>query len=138
MTGAPGGRDNRDLEDVDALITDRYLDSILAAHARGAEVAPILARDLPAHDIRRVAARLARDLPRFHPSFRFEEALAAKLAEAAAQMRLPLAAGGEEGAGSIAPLRATPFHAIEDGTSTPLFREPLARYSGESSSSVAR
>jgi hypothetical protein len=113
VTGAPGERGNRDLEDVHALITDRYLDSILTAHARSADVAPILAGDLPARDIRTIAARLARDLPRFHPSFRFEEALAAKLAEAAARMRLPLASGGEESAGSIAPLHAAPLYAIE-------------------------
>jgi hypothetical protein len=113
VTGAPGERGDRDLEDVHALITDRYLDSILAAHGRGADVAPILTRDLPAHDIWHVAARLARELPRFHPSFRFEEALAAKLAEAAARMRLPLAAGGEERAGSIVSLETTPLHAIE-------------------------
>jgi hypothetical protein len=113
VTGAPGERGNRDLEDVHALITDRYLDSILAAHARGADVAPILAGDLPAHDIRHIAARLAHDLPRFHPSFRFEEALAAKLAEAAARMRLPLAAGGEESVGSIAPLHTEPLYAVD-------------------------
>jgi len=99
VTGASGERGSRELQDVDALITDRYLDSILAAHARGADVGPITARDLPAHEIRLAVERLVRDLPRFHPSFRFEEALAGKLAEAAARMRLPLAADGE-GSGS--------------------------------------
>lgn len=96
MTGAPGGGGgNRELQDVDALITDRYLDSILAAHARGADTGPREAGGLPGRDIRLVVERLARELPRFHPSFRFEEALAAKLAEAADRMHLPLAAGGE-------------------------------------------
>ena len=129
MTGAPGERGNRDLDDVNALITDRYLDSILEAHARRADVAPILAGDLPAPDIRHLAARFARDLPRFHPSFRFEEALAAKLAEAAARMRLPLAAGGEESASSIAPLHSTPLYAIEadDDTLIPATRPVIGR-----------
>ena len=47
------------------------------------------------------ADRLARDLPRLHPSFRFEEALAARLAEVALRMRLPAAAGAE---GLVVPL----------------------------------
>jgi hypothetical protein len=106
VTGAPGERGGRDQQNVDALITDRYLDSLMAAHARGADDAPIPARDLPPRDIRLMASRLARELPRLHPSFRFEEALAGKLAEAAARMRLPLAAGGETSAPVIVPLYA--------------------------------
>jgi hypothetical protein len=47
------------------------------------------------------ADRLARDLPRLHPSFRFEEALAARLATAAAAMRLPNAVGAD---GAVVPL----------------------------------
>lgn len=85
----------RDGEEIEALVTDRYLESILDAHARGADIAPILIDLRPDPDLHRAASRLARDLPRLHPSFRFEEALAAKLQEAAARMRLPLAAGGE-------------------------------------------
>ncbi len=129
MTGAPGERSNRDRQDVDALILDRYLDTILAAHARGADDAPIPAGDEPAWDIRFAVARLTRDLPRFHPSFRFEEALAAKLAEAASRMRLPLAAGAEGSGSVIAPLPATPLHAI-DGADDLLpddGRAPIAR-----------
>ena len=90
MTGAFAGRDSHE---VDALVTDRYLDAILAAHARGADHGPAGAP--PAAPVRLAADRLARDLPRLHPSFRFEEALAARLAEAAARMGLPVAAGGE-------------------------------------------
>lgn len=113
MTGAPGQRGSREHQDIDALVTDRYLDSILAAHARGADAGP--ARDLPESDVRRAAERLARDLPRLHPSFRFEEALAAKLAEAAARMGLPLAAGGEGSAGAVVRLAtATPYLPDED------------------------
>ena len=45
--------------------------------------------------VRRAADRLRRDLVRVHPSFRFEERLAARLAEAAVALRVPLAAGAE-------------------------------------------
>jgi hypothetical protein len=96
VTGAFRGRDARE---VDALVTDRYLDALLAAHARGTDRGP-WAND-PADPIRRTADRLARELPRLHPSFRFEEALSARLAEVAGRMRLPVAAGGE---GWVAPL----------------------------------
>ena len=47
---------------------------------------------------RRAADRLRHDLVRVHPSFRFEERLATRLAEAAVALRVPLAAG--DGAGS--------------------------------------
>jgi len=96
MTGYPSGREGHD---VDALVTDRYLDALLAAHERGADRGPAAAE--PAPDRRSAADRLARDLPRLHPSFRFEEALAARLAEVAARMGLPVAAGAE---GLVGPL----------------------------------
>jgi hypothetical protein len=96
VTGASAGRDG---SEVDALITDRYLEALLAAHARGADHGPAAAE--PLAPIRLAADRLARDLPRFHPSFRFEEALAARLAEAAARMDLRAAAGAE---GLVVPL----------------------------------
>ena len=90
MTGAFAGRDAHEVE---ALVTDRYLDALLAAHGRGADHGP--AATSPAGPIRAAADRLARDLPRWHPSFRFEEALASRLAEVAAGMRLRTAAGAE-------------------------------------------
>jgi hypothetical protein len=89
MTGAFAGRDGHD---VDALVTDRYLEALLTAHARGADHGPSPAN--PEDTVRRTADRLASDLPRFHPSFRFEEALAARLAEAAARMRGPAGVHG--------------------------------------------
>jgi hypothetical protein len=101
VTGARAGSTSRDFQDVDALITDRYIESILGAHARGADAGPTPAGSRPDEDIRMVAERLARELPRLHPSFRFEEALAARLGDMAARMHLPLAAGGE---GVIVPL----------------------------------
>ena len=84
MTSVFAGRDGHE---VDALVTDRYLEALLAAHARGADSGP--SPVAPAYPIRSVADRLARDLPRLHPSFRFEEALASRLAHVAAGMRRP-------------------------------------------------
>jgi len=82
VTWAPAGRDSHD---IDALVTDRYLETLLAAHARGADAGPAPAEADPI--LRQTMTRLARDLPRFHPSFRFEEALADRLAAAAVRMR---------------------------------------------------
>ena len=91
----------RDVGEVEALITDRYLDSLLAI--RPTDGAPL---DDPGMSVgaavRAISRRLATDLPRFHPSFRFEERLALRLAEVAASMRLPVAAGGE---GQVVPIR---------------------------------
>lgn len=85
----------RDVGEVEALITDRYLDSLLAVQPASV-LGPLGDPGLPVGTaVRVVSQRLAGDLPRFHPSFRFEERLALRLAEVAASMRLPLAAGGE-------------------------------------------
>lgn len=92
---SPEGRDGIE---VDALRTDRYLESLLAAHDRHADDAPAGAELDPA--VRDAARRLGRDLLRVHPSFRFEERLAARLAEVAAQLRLAAAAGAE---GTVVP-----------------------------------
>ena len=105
MTGPDAGRDGHD---VDALITDRYLEALLAAHARGADRSPAAAA--PPDPIRVVADRLARDLPRLHPSFLFEEALASRLADVAARVRLPAAAGAE---GLLVPLPWRPRRASD-------------------------
>ncbi|MFM2105511.1 MAG: hypothetical protein RL338_543 [Chloroflexota bacterium] len=72
-------------EPVDALVTDRYLDALLEAGERRAFDAPSDARLDPA--LRRTARRLSGGLVRIHPSFRFEERLAARLAEAAIALR---------------------------------------------------
>ena len=75
--------------EVEALVVDRYLDALLGR--RPAEVA-----DLPAA-LRTAAGALASDLPRFHPSFRFEEHLAMRLVRAAQSSDAPVAAtsGGD-------------------------------------------
>lgn len=110
MTGAFAGRD---ANEIDALVTDRYLETLLAAHARGTDLAPAAA--VPPDVIRTTAERLARDLPRLHPSFRFEEALAARLADVAWRMRAATAAGAE---GLVVPLPA-PAGLADDGPGDP-------------------
>lgn len=98
----------RDGGEVEALVTDRYLDALLAGEAWLAGAADPAGRsDRRALDaaVRAASRRLAADLPRFHPSFRFEERLALRLAEAAAAMRLPLAAGSES---QVAHIHVTP------------------------------
>ncbi|HET9345153.1 MAG TPA: hypothetical protein VFO05_05570 [Candidatus Limnocylindrales bacterium] len=87
----------RDGAEVEALLTDLYLERLLSRV--GADRGPADADLDPA--LRRASDRLRRDLTRVHPSFRFEERLAVRLAEAAAAARLPAAAGG----GSVVALR---------------------------------
>jgi len=83
----------RDSIEVDALRTDRYLEALLVAHDRHADDTPTDTGLDPA--VRDAALRLGRGLVRVHPSFRFEERLATRLATLAAGMRLPAAAGAE-------------------------------------------
>lgn len=124
----------RDVLEVDALVTDRYLDSLLAAGDHADDAPDLLQlpgpgsrrgpwfltalRRAPDPDrldqgVRLASERLTRDLPRFHPSFRFEERLAVRLAEAASSMRLSAAAGGRPAA------RAIPFRGIQPGSEPP-------------------
>lgn len=85
--------------ETDALVTDHYLDSLLAAGDRHAGDAPSDASLPPG--LRDAARVLQRSLVRVHPSFRFEERLATRLsALAAAQAEPAVAAGG----GSAAPV----------------------------------
>jgi hypothetical protein len=87
------GAYERDASEVEALLTDRYLESVLAR--AGTDFGPA-DTDL-APELRLASDRLRRDLIRVHPSFRFEERLAARLAEAAAALRMPAAVGSEGG-----------------------------------------
>ncbi len=57
--------------EIEAFVVDRYLESLLS---RG----PLDVSDVPA-DLHATAVGLMAGLPRYHPSFRFEEALAARL-----------------------------------------------------------
>lgn len=72
MTLGSSARDG----EVEALVVDRYLDSLLAREPRDPA-------DVP-EELRATAELLSVGLPRYHPSFRFEEALAARLAATAA------------------------------------------------------
>lgn len=95
--GAFGGE-----PDIEALIVDRYLESLLAR--RPADPVGVAA------DLRATAERLTAELPRHHPSFRFEEALAARLAAVAGRIEagelvdLPLPPAGRDGSGERASL----------------------------------
>jgi hypothetical protein len=71
VTLGPTARDG----EIEAFVVDRYLESLLRRD-------PETGGDIPA-DVRSTADRLVRGLPRFHPSFRFEEELAARLQAAA-------------------------------------------------------
>lgn len=88
---------DRDAVATDALLTDLYLDALLAGAVldAAAEGTPddTAGRLDPA--ARRAADRLRHDLVRVHPSFRFEERLATRLAEAAVALRVPVAVGAE-------------------------------------------
>jgi hypothetical protein len=78
----------------DALLTDRYLDALLAAGDRRAHDTPADADLDP--EIRRAAAVLRSSLVRVHPSFRFEDRLAARLADLAAERHGRVAVGGAD------------------------------------------
>jgi hypothetical protein len=105
---------DRDASTADALLTDLYLDAILAgrpfhepdASERQDAAGGSLERLDPA--IRAASERLRRDLVRVHPSFRFEERLATRLAEAATALRMPTAVGAE---GHVVPFRVPPGRA---------------------------
>jgi hypothetical protein len=105
---------DRDSAATDALLTDLYLDALLAGAVLGAGSAAMpddaAAQLDPA--ARRAAERLRHDLVRVHPSFRFEERLATRLAEAAVAIRVPIAAGGE---GRIVAFHPSPAIDLEPG-----------------------
>jgi len=75
VSPATYGRDG----EIEAFIVDRYLESLLARRPTDPDGVPINLLD--------TARRLAAGLPRYHPSFRFEEALAARLAAVATGSR---------------------------------------------------
>ena len=97
----------RDGIEVEALLTDLYLERVLSR--AGTDLGPSDVDLDPA--LRAASDRLRRDLTRVHPSFRFEERLAVRLAEAAAAARLPIAAGAD---GAVVSLRP-PSAAVDDG-----------------------
>jgi hypothetical protein len=72
----------------DARRTERYLDELMAADQRRVSEFPVDVDMDPG--IRLAARELRADLVRVHPSFRFEEALAARLAGGAMRLRAGL------------------------------------------------
>jgi hypothetical protein len=103
----------RDAAEADALLTDRYLDSLLAADDRRAADAPADAS--LDRSVRDAATRLRRSLVRVHPSFRFEERLAGRLSDLARSMRLAPAAGGGGATIAIRPVDIAPRRDGEPG-----------------------
>jgi len=85
----------REGSEVEALLTDRYLERVLDRATGGPSIGPVDPLLNPV--LRDAADQLRRDLVRVHPSFRFEERLASRLAEAAAALRMPAAVGAEGG-----------------------------------------
>jgi len=65
-----------------AIQSDVYIDALLSGHARLPVALPNPA-DAPAPNVRHIVRLLERSLPRFHPSFLFEERLAEQLRAAA-------------------------------------------------------
>ena len=85
---------DRDAAAGEALLTDLYLDALLAGavlDAAAGTPGDLAGRLDPA--ARRASERLRHDLVRVHHSFRFEERLATRLAAAAVALRVPVAAG---------------------------------------------
>jgi hypothetical protein len=99
---------SRDGDEVEAMATDRYLDALLAAHAAGAGRTPASSDVDPL--ARFAAERLSHELPRLHPSFRFEEGLWLRLADVARAMR-PVAATGSHG--TVLAISGTPRSTAE-------------------------
>jgi hypothetical protein len=93
------GSSARDGE-VEALVVDRYLDSLLGR-------TPYDPTEVP-DELRATADRLATGLPRYHPSFRFVEDLAA---------RLTAAATGQEATGAVISFPAVPSATTLDARS---------------------
>jgi hypothetical protein len=112
----------RDGGEIEALVTDRYLESLLALGLDEPEPNTLATSigDRLQPQVRLASARLARDAPRYHPSFRFEERVALRLAEIAASMRVREAAGGE---GVVIPIGLHPPETIDPNDL--LFAGPL-------------
>jgi hypothetical protein len=94
----------------DARRTDQYLDGLIEAGARGADSTPMDMDLDPA--VAFAAGELRAGLVRVHPSFRFEEGLASRLAAAAAEM------GGSPAALAVAP------SAVPASPAAPTFSRP--------------
>jgi hypothetical protein len=114
----------------DARRTERYLDGLMAADDRRAPAVPIDTELDPA--ILLAARELRAGLTRVHPSFRFEELLAARLAAGAGRLEagLPVeetpSAGGW---GTVAPFRSH-ASAVQAAIAPEIVAAPAARSRG--------
>jgi hypothetical protein len=136
----------RDAEAVDALVTDQYLDAVLAGGdgvavgphvALGAADAGLADAGVPDAALRRAANVARAALVRVHPSFRFEERLAGRLAALATADTSPAIAAGLRRAAVIPfPGAAVPavddplLAAVLDGRLDPADEEAVARAAG--------
>lgn len=92
--------------DEEVLRSDAYIDALIAGHGAGPAAVPGVEL-MPPLAMRHAIAVLER-LPRFHPSFVFEESLAARLRGA-----VPRAAnGGEQQAAEVVALPLGPRYAV--------------------------
>ena len=101
----------------DARRTERYLDGLMAADERHVHDVPVDTDLAPA--VRFAAREMRAGLNRVHPSFRFEDALAARLAEGAIRLGagLPIEeAAPVSGRGTVSPFVSRSAH----GTGTEL------------------
>jgi hypothetical protein len=116
-------------ESRDARRTERYLDGLMAAEERGAPGAP---QDLDLDPAIRVAAReLRAGLVRVHPSFRFEEGLAARLAQATGPAGGDAAPAGHSPISMFRARRAGgPVTGRSTTTRSTAARSPVARGTG--------
>lgn len=111
--------------DEEAILADRYLESLLEAAERHAVDVPADPALDPA--LRATVRRLRDELVRVHPSFRFEERLGRRLAGAAGRMPLAAAAGAE---GAVLPFEPDDTaggraEAALDGRLRPAVTRPL-------------
>lgn len=128
MTAFPPAADRRE---VDASRADRYVEALLVAAERRAVDVPADPDLDPA--LREAARRLRDELVRVHPSFRFEERLARRLADEAASVRPAAAAGAEADLvpvgtlGAAVPLddRGRPGEALPGQPGRPLLPRPV-------------
>lgn len=133
----------QDGDAVDALVTDLYLDGLLTAGDRRTQVRDDAADGddgQPTPDeLRRATAVVRASLVRVHPSFRFEERLAARLAQfAAADASQAVAMGGSRGGavipfpgGSVTPSVEDPLlQAVVEGELDPSDADAVARADG--------
>ena len=117
----------QDAEAVEVLVTDRYLDAVLAAGDRPAAASRPGPEpggpDLPEAALQHAGAVVRTALVRVHPSFRFEERLAGRLTDlAAADADRALASGGAR-RGDVIPF---PRAATADLLDDPLLAAVLA------------